>query len=128
MVRRCLLLDRKTFLACSLGSTRLNLIKFFSKTIQTISNDYTGEHIYQIFHKHHLFHILIDLFHHHIYNNFLHTQVYLIIRLVLHINATAVKQPNDIWTRTPLSHHVQSSQSGMHIQLKGRSDFRTSDQ
>ena len=97
---------------CWTGAVRLNLIKFFGKLLQTISNDQTGDQIYQILHKHHLFHILIDLFHHHIYNNFLHTQVYLILRLVLHINAMAVKQPEDIWTRTPLANPVQSSQSG----------------
>jgi hypothetical protein len=82
---------------------RLNLIKFFSKLINTISNDYTGDHIYEILNTNRLFHILIDLFLRHIYNNFLHTQVYLIIRLIIHINSIAVKQPNDIWTRTLLT-------------------------
>jgi len=82
---------------------RLNLIKFFSKLINTISNDYTGDHIYEILNTNRLFHILIDLFLRHIYNNFLHTQVYLIIRLIIHINSIAVKQSNDIWTRTLLT-------------------------
>jgi hypothetical protein len=81
---------------------RLNLIKFFSKLIYTISNDYTGDNIYQIFNSNRLFHILIDLLLRHIYNNFLHTQVYLIIRLVIHINSIAVKRSNEIWTRTSL--------------------------
>jgi len=81
---------------------RLNLIKFFSKLIYTISNDYTGDNIYEILNSNRLFHILIDLFLQHVYNNFLHTQVYLIIRLIIHINSISIKQPNDIWTRTPL--------------------------
>lgn len=81
---------------------RLNLIKFFSKLIHTISNDYTGDHLYEIFKSNRLFPILIDLFLRHIYNNFLHTQIHLIIRLLIHINSLAVKQPNDIWTRTIL--------------------------
>jgi hypothetical protein len=94
---------------------RLNLIKLFAKLIYTISNDYTGDYIYQILDSNRLLHILIDLFHNHIYNNFLHTQVYLIIRLIFHINSLAVKQPNDIWTRTPLINHLQSSNSGKSI-------------
>jgi hypothetical protein len=94
---------------------RLNLIKFFSKLIYTISNDYTGDFIYQILDSNHLLHILIDLFYHHIYNNFLHTQVYLIIRLIFHINSLAVNQPNDIWTRTSLTNQVQSSELGNSI-------------
>jgi len=81
---------------------RLNLIKFFSKLIYTISNDYTGDNIYEILNSNRLFHILIDLFLQHIYNNFLHTQVYLIIRLIIHINSISIKQSNDIWTRTIL--------------------------
>ncbi len=85
---------------------RLNLIKFFSKLIYTISNDYTGDHIYQILDSNRLLHIMIDLFYHHIYNNFLHTQVYMIIRLILHINSLAVQQTDDIWTRTPLSNQI----------------------
>ena len=86
---------------------RLNLIKFFCKLFYTISNDSTGDFIYQILDRDHLLHILIDLFHHHIYNNFLHVQVCLIVRLILHINSIDVKQPNDIWTRIPLAvdHH-----------------------
>jgi hypothetical protein len=95
---------------------RLNLIKFFTKLIYTISNDYTGDNVYQIFNSNHLLHILVGLFHHHIYNNFLHTQVYLIIRLIFHINAMAVKQPNDIWTRTPFTYQVQSTESGRNIE------------
>ena len=89
---------------------RLNLIKFFSKLIYTISNDYAGDNIYEILNSNHLFHILIDLFLRHVYNNFLHTQVYLIIRLIIHINSIAVKQPNDIWTRTLLTDYDQSGQ------------------
>jgi hypothetical protein len=88
---------------------RLNLIKLFSKLIYTISNDYTGDKIYEIFNSNRLFPILIDLFLRHVYNNFLHTQVYLIIRLIIHINAIAVKQPNDIWTRTLLTDQEQQS-------------------
>jgi hypothetical protein len=95
----------------SLGPLRLNLIKFFSKLINTISNDYTGDHIYEIFNTNRLFHILIDLFLRHIYNNFLHTQVYLIIRLIIHINSMAVKQPNDIWTRRLLNNQDQDQDS-----------------
>ena len=91
---------------------RLNLIKFFSKLIHTISNDYTGDSIYHILKSNRLLNIMIDLFHHHIYNNFLHTQVYMIIRLLLHINSLAVKQPNDIWTRIPFSNQIRSSESG----------------
>ena len=87
---------------------RLNLIRFFSKLIYTISNDYTGDHIYEILNSSRLFQILIDLFLRHIYNNFLHTQVYLIIRLIIHINSIAVKQPNHIWTRTPLPNQNRS--------------------
>jgi hypothetical protein len=94
-----------------IGSMRLNLIKFFSKLINTISNDYTGDHIYQILNSHRLFPLLIDLFLRHVYNNFLHTQVYLIIRLIIHINSIAVKQSNDIWTRTSLSNQDQFSTS-----------------
>ncbi|CAF0883858.1 unnamed protein product [Adineta steineri] len=95
------------FISEPLGTTRLNLIKFLSKLIHIISNDYTGDYIYQIFNSNNLLNILIDLFYHHIYNNFLHTQVYLIIRLIFHINSLAVKQSNDIWTRTPLSNKIQ---------------------
>jgi hypothetical protein len=91
------------FISEPLGSMRLNLIKIFSKLIYTISNDYTGDSIYEIFNSNRLFPILIDLFLRHIYNNFLHTQVYLIIRLIIHINSIAVKQSNEIWTRTLLS-------------------------
>jgi hypothetical protein len=89
------------------GVMRLNLIKFFSKLIYTISNDYTGDNIYEILNSNRLFHILIDLFLQHIYNNFLHTQVYLIIRLIIHINSISIKQPNDIWTRTSLINQNQ---------------------
>jgi hypothetical protein len=96
---------------------RLNLIKFFSKLIYTISNDYTGDSIYQILDSNRFLHILIDLFYHHIYNNFLHTQVYLIIRLIFHINSLAVKQPNDIWTRITLPEQCQPSESGNHPRL-----------
>ena len=74
-----------------LGPLRLNLIKFFSKLIYTISNDYTGDRIYQIFDSSRLFHHLIDLFDRYVYNNFLHTQVYLLIRLIVHVNSIAVK-------------------------------------
>lgn len=91
---------------------RLNLIKFFSKLIQIISNDYTGDSVYQILDSNRFLHILIDLFYHHIYNNFLHTHVYLIIRQIFYINSLAVQQPNDIWTRVPLP---QQSASGNHI-------------
>jgi hypothetical protein len=91
---------------------RLNLIKFFSKLIYTISNDFTGDSIYQILYSNRLLNILIDLFYHHIYNNFLHTQVNMIICLIVHINSLAVKQPNNIWTRTPLTNQVQSSELG----------------
>ncbi|CAF2962206.1 unnamed protein product [Rotaria sp. Silwood2] len=99
------------FISEPLGATRLNLIKFFSKLIHTISNDYTGDYIYQILDSNRLFHILIDLFYHHVYNNFLHTQVYLIIRLIFHINSLAVKQSNDIWTRLALNDQIKSSES-----------------
>ncbi|CAF3847404.1 unnamed protein product [Rotaria sordida] len=99
------------FISEPLGAIRLNLIKFFSKLIHTISNDYTGDYIYQILNSNRLFYILIDLFYHHIYNNFLHTQVYLILRLIFHINSLAVKQPNDIWTRLPLNDQLKSSES-----------------
>jgi hypothetical protein len=97
------------------GTMRLNLIKFFSKLLYTISNDYTGDSIYQILDSNRFLHILIDLFYHHIYNNFLHTQVYLIIRLIFHINSLAVKQPNDIWTRINLPDQFQPSESGINI-------------
>ncbi|CAF4539564.1 unnamed protein product [Rotaria sp. Silwood1] len=96
------------FISEPLGSVRLNLIKFFAKLIYTISNDYTGDNIYEIFNSNRLFHILLDLFVQHIYNNFLHTQVYLIIRLLIHINSIAAKCPNDIWTRTLLENKNQS--------------------
>ncbi|CAF3888458.1 unnamed protein product [Rotaria sp. Silwood2] len=96
------------FISEPLGSIRLNLIKFFTKLIYTISNDYTGDNIYEVFNSHRLFHILLDLFVQHVYNNFLHTQIYLIIRLLIHINSIAIKQPNDIWTRTLLKNKKQS--------------------
>ncbi|CAF3409258.1 unnamed protein product [Rotaria socialis] len=99
------------FISEPLGAMRLNLIKFFSKLIHTISNDCTGDYIYQILNSNRLLYILIDLFYHHIYNNFLHTQVYMIIRLILHINSLAVKQPNDIWTRIPLNEQIKPSDS-----------------
>ncbi|CAF4604340.1 unnamed protein product [Rotaria sp. Silwood1] len=99
------------FISEPLGALRLNLIKFFSKLIHTISNDYTGDYIYQILDSNRLFNILIDLFYHHVYNNFLHTQVYLIIRLIFHINALAVKQSNDIWTRLSLNDQKKSLDS-----------------
>ncbi|CAF3556233.1 unnamed protein product [Rotaria sordida] len=99
------------FISEPLGSIRLNLIKFFAKLIYTISNDYTGDNIYEIFNSNRLFHILLDLFVQHIYNNFLHTQVYLIIRLIIHINSIAIKQPNDIWTRTLLNNKNESEVS-----------------
>jgi hypothetical protein len=86
---------------------RLNLIKFFSKLIYTISNDYTGDNIYEILNSNRFFHILIDLFLRYIYNNYLHTQVYLIIRLIIHINSISIKQQNDIWTRTLLNNQNQ---------------------
>lgn len=91
---------------------RLNLIKFFSKLIHTISNDFTGDHIYQILNSNRLLYILMDLFYHHIYNNFLHTQIYSIIRLIFHINSLAVKQPEDIWTRLPLNDQMKLPESG----------------
>ncbi|CAF3626772.1 unnamed protein product [Adineta steineri] len=110
--------EENQFINEPLGPMRLNLIKFFSKLIYTISNDYTGDNIYQILNSNHLFQILIDLFLRHVYNNFLHTQVYLIIRLIIHINSTAVKQSNDIWTRTSLPNQEQisntSSSSSFH--------------
>ena len=93
---------------------RLNLIKFFSKLIHTISNDSTGDHLYEIFKSNRLFPILIDLFLRHIYNNFLHTQIHLIMRLLIHINSLAVKQPNDIWTRTILSPEHTDLSSAFH--------------
>lgn len=99
------------FITEPLGSIRLNLIKFFSKLIHTISNDYTGDHLYDIFKSNRLFPLMIDLFLRHIYNNFLHTQIHLIIRLLIHNNSLAVKQPNDIWTRTNLSIDSSSSSS-----------------
>jgi hypothetical protein len=103
---------------------RLNLIKFFSKLIYTISNDYTGDNIYQIFNSNRLFHILIDLLLRHIYNNFLHTQVYLIIRLIIHINSIAVKRSNEIWTRTSLPVQDQLVKSGINSILNDcRSDW-----
>ena len=88
---------------------RLNLIKFFSKLIHTISNDFTGDFIYEILESNHLLNILIDLFSNHIYNNFLHTQVYHIIRHLFFINVLAVKQANDIWTRLPPNNQSQSA-------------------
>lgn len=92
---------------------RLNLIKFFSKLIYTISNDYTGDSIYQILYSNRLLNILIDLFYHHIYNNFLHTQIHLIIRHIVHFNSLAVKQSNNIWTRTPFPlDQIQTSELG----------------
>lgn len=93
---------RKNVSFILVGSMRLNLIKFFSKLINIISNDYTGDSIYQIFDSNRFLHILINLFFHHIYNNFLHTHVYLIIRQIFYSNSLAVKQSNDIWTRLPL--------------------------
>lgn len=99
-------------LSLLLGIMRLNLIKFFSKLIHTISNDYTGDSIYQILDSSRLLHILIDLFHNHPYNNFLHTHVYQIIQHLFHINALAIKQPNEIWTRLPLNYPNQSEEPG----------------
>ena len=94
---------------------RLSLIKFFSKLIYTISNDYTGDCIYQELESNRLLQILIDLFYYHIYNNFLHTQVYLIIRLIIHINSLAVKRPDDIWTRTSMTYQTRFSGLGRSI-------------
>ncbi|UJR16212.1 hypothetical protein I4U23_003122 [Adineta vaga] len=99
------------FIHDPLGSTRLNLIKFFSKLISTISNDYAGDHIYEILNSSRLLQILIDLFLRHIYNNFLHTQVYFIIRSIIHNNSIVVKQPNDLWTRTRLENQEEFSES-----------------
>ncbi|CAF3056053.1 unnamed protein product [Rotaria socialis] len=96
------------FISEPLGSLRLNLIKFFSKLIYTISNDNTGDNIYEILNSNRLFHIIIDLFLKHVYNNFLHAQVYVIIRLLININSIAIKQPNDIWTRTSIDKQYQS--------------------
>ncbi|CAF1080537.1 unnamed protein product [Adineta ricciae] len=99
------------FISEPLGSMRLNLIKFFSRLMHTISNDYTGDHIYQTLNSNNLLNRLNDLFHNHIYNNFLHTQVYLIVRLLFQISSQAVKESNDIWTRTPLRNESQSSKT-----------------
>lgn len=99
-----------------IGAMRLNLIKFLCKLINTISNDYTGDHIYQILNSNRLLSVLIDLFQRHVYNNFLHTQVYSIIRLICHINSVAVKQSNDIWTRTLLKNQRKSSELGKYLQ------------
>ncbi|UJR30294.1 hypothetical protein I4U23_017832 [Adineta vaga] len=111
------------FISEPLGSMRLNLIKLFSKLMHIISNDYTGDHIYQIFNSNSLLNLLIDLFYHHIYNNFLHTQVYLIIRLLFQINSQAVKQSNDIWTRTPLPNETQSSSSKSELRNPSPLDY-----
>jgi hypothetical protein len=97
---------------------RLNIIKFFSKLIQTISNDSTGDEIYQILDSNHLLNLLIDLFFNHIYNNFLHTHVYQIIRLIVQINSLAIKQPNDIWTRTPLTNQSQKGMRSSSFAIK----------
>jgi len=91
------------FISEPLGSTRLNLIKVFSKIIQTISNDFTGDKIFEVFNTNRLFSVLLELFLRHIYNNFLHAQFYSIVRSILYINSLAVKQPTDIWTRTSIS-------------------------
>ena len=102
------LVGRKNASFILVGSMRLNLIKFFSKLINIISNDYTGDSIYQIFNSNRFLHILINLFFHRIYNNFLHTHVYLIIRQIFYINSLAVKQSNDSWTRLPLPQQSES--------------------
>ncbi|CAF1109873.1 unnamed protein product [Adineta ricciae] len=94
-----------------LGSTRLNLIKFFSKLVSTIANDYFGDHIYEIINKNRLFPILIDLFLRHEYNNFLHTQVYFTIRSIVQNNSIAVKQSTDLWTRSKIDKTDQYSES-----------------
>ncbi|CAF0914316.1 unnamed protein product [Didymodactylos carnosus] len=96
------------FITEPLGSLRLNLIKFFSKLLYTISNDCAGDYIYQIFNECQLPTILCDLFFHYVYNNFLHTQVYSIIRLLFHDVTYSINNPNKVWTRTP-SHHEQNS-------------------
>jgi hypothetical protein len=107
-----------------LGPIRLNLIKFFSKLIYTISNDYTGDYIYEILNSNRLFHILIELFLRHIYNNFLHTQVYLIIRLIIHINSIAVKQSNDIWTRTSIHNQDQEFSNSSPFHYTNRCSYK----
>lgn len=90
---------------------RLSLIKFFAKLIHTVSNDYTGDQLYEVLHTSRLFYTLIDLLLRYVYNNFLHTQVYLTVRLLVNINSLAVKQATDIWTRSSVANHESVTES-----------------
>lgn len=94
----------------------MNLIKVLSKLIQIIANDFTGDEVFKLLDSTRLFDFLLDLFDRHIYNNFLHTQVIKLLRVIVQINSVAVKQSNDIWSRTPIDNF-----SGE----KGNSDSKT---